>query len=115
MGQDSLKSLTGSPPTGNSLCLDQNLNLTQGSDPRFGAKSQATRPPSLSVVSPLKKPDPAEVDDEAPVSSDSSPESNLILDHDTCLDPDLLNGNRPCDTVLSNTKVALETSNTVIT
>lgn len=115
VGHDSLKSLAGSPLHGNGLCLDQNLNLTQSSHPRFVPKSQAIRPPSLSVVSPLKKPDPTEVDDEAPVSSDSSLESNLILDHDTCVDPDLLNGNRPCDTVLPNTKLPCETSNTIIT
>lgn len=113
--QDSLKSLAGSPLNGNSVCLDQNLNLTQSSNARLGSRSQAIRPPSLSVVSPLKKPDPAEVDDEAPVSSDSSPESNLILGHDTCVDPDLLNGNQPSDAVLSNTKLISETNNTIIT
>lgn len=113
--QDSLKSLTGSPRNSNGLCLDQNLNLTQSSIPRFGSKSPAVRPPSLSVVSPLQKPDPAEVDDEPQASSDSSPESNLILDHDTCIDPDLLNGNRPSDTVLSSTKLTCETINTIIT
>ncbi|XP_029684818.1 transforming acidic coiled-coil-containing protein 1 isoform X1 [Takifugu rubripes] len=115
VGQDSLKSLTASPLNGNGLCLDQNLNLTQSSNARFGSKSQAVRPPSLPIVSPLQKPDPAEVDDEAPASSDSSPESNSILNRDSCIDPDLLNGNRPSDTVLSNTRLACETSNTIIT
>uniref|UniRef100_H3BY54 Transforming acidic coiled-coil-containing protein C-terminal domain-containing protein n=1 Tax=Tetraodon nigroviridis TaxID=99883 RepID=H3BY54_TETNG len=111
VARDSLKS----PLTGNSLCLDQNLNLTHSSDARFGPKSQAPRPPSLSVVSPLEKPDPAEVDDEAPVSSDSSPESNLILGRGTCVDPDLLNGNRPSDTVLPHPKLTCETSSTMVT
>lgn len=113
VGQASLESLTGFPLNGNGLCLDQNLNLTQSS--RLGPKSQAVRPVSLSVVSPLKTPDPTEVDDEAPVSFDPSPESKPILHHDTCLDPDLLNGNRPCDMVLSNTKLTCETSNIINT
>lgn len=117
VGQDSLKSLTGFPLNGKGFCLDQNLNLTQSSSPQFAPKSEAIRPPSLSVVPPLKKPDPAEVDDEAPGSSDSSPESNLILGHDACVDPDLLNGNRPCDAEAywSNTKLTCESSNTIIT
>ncbi|XP_011613950.1 transforming acidic coiled-coil-containing protein 1 isoform X4 [Takifugu rubripes] len=104
------------PGVTNHLNLNQeNLNLTQSSNARFGSKSQAVRPPSLPIVSPLQKPDPAEVDDEAPASSDSSPESNSILNRDSCIDPDLLNGNRPSDTVLSNTRLACETSNTIIT
>lgn len=111
--QDSLK--TGSPLNSNSLCLDQNLNLTQSGNARFGSKPQAIRPPSLPVVSPLEKPDPSEVDDEAPVSSDSSPESNLILVHDAGVDPDFLNGNRPSNTLLSNTKLTCDSNNTIIT
>lgn len=119
---DSLNNLTGSSP--NNFGLDQNLNLTLSSRPSPGEglspssplpRPQALRPPSLSVVSPLNKPDPSEVDDEAPVTSDSSPDSNLIPSHDICVDPDLLNGNMNSDTVLSNTKLTCETSGTIIT
>lgn len=114
---DSLNNLTSSSPNDSSFGLDQNLNLTLSNKPRTGPLSQpqALRPPSLSVVSPLNKPDPSEVDDEAPVTSDSSPDSNLIPGHDICMDPDLLNGNMNSDTVLSNAKLTSETNNTIIT
>ncbi|XP_040897638.1 transforming acidic coiled-coil-containing protein 1-like isoform X2 [Toxotes jaculatrix] len=120
---DSLNNLTSSSPNNNSFSLDQNLNLTLSTKPSPGEglspstpqpQSQALRPPSLSVISPLNKPDPTEVDDEAPVTSDSSPDSNLIPGHDICVDPDLLNGNMNSDTVLSNTKLTCETSDTTI-
>ncbi|KAM9360998.1 transforming acidic coiled-coil-containing protein 1-like [Symphorus nematophorus] len=107
---DSLNNLTGSSPNDSSFGLDQNLNLTLSSKP-----PQALRPPSLSVLSPLNKPDPSEVDDEAPVTSDSSPDSNLIPSHDVCVDPDLLNGNMNSDTVLSNAKLTCETNSAIIT
>ncbi|XP_070820238.1 transforming acidic coiled-coil-containing protein 1-like isoform X2 [Chaetodon trifascialis] len=114
---DSLNNLTGSSPNDSSFGLDQNLNLTLSSKPSPGPLSQpqALRPPSLSVFSPLNKPDPSEVDDEAPVTSDSSPDSNLISSQDMCVDPDLINGNMNSDTVLSNTKLACETNSTIIT
>ncbi|XP_070689428.1 transforming acidic coiled-coil-containing protein 1-like isoform X2 [Pempheris klunzingeri] len=121
---DSLNNLTGSSPNDSSLGLDQNLNLTLGkiSSPGEALSSssplpqpQALRPPSLSVRSPLNKPDPSEVDDEAPVTSDSSPDSNSIPSHDICVDPDLLNGNVNSDTALSNTKLTCETNSTIIT
>ncbi|KAE8292244.1 Transforming acidic coiled-coil-containing protein 1 Gastric cancer antigen Ga55 Taxin-1 [Larimichthys crocea] len=114
---DSLNNLTSSSPNDSSFGLDQNLNLTLSNKPRTGPLSQpqALRPPSLSVVSPLNKPDPSEVDDEAPVTSDSSPDSNLIPGHDICMDPDLLNGNMNSDTVLSNAKLTSETNNAIIT
>ncbi|MEQ2305976.1 hypothetical protein AMECASPLE_003383, partial [Ameca splendens] len=70
-------------------------------------QTAALRPPSLPGLSPLNKPDPSEVDDEAPVTSDSSPDT---ISRDDC--PDLLNGNVSSDTVLSNTKMA---SNSIIT
>ncbi|XP_055017717.1 transforming acidic coiled-coil-containing protein 1 isoform X2 [Boleophthalmus pectinirostris] len=76
------------PP--HSFGLDQNLNLTLGSKPSPSPHSLTTRPPSLSIHS---KPDPAEVDDEAPISSDSNPDSNLISPNDSYVDSDLLNGN----------------------
>ncbi|CAK6966629.1 transforming acidic coiled-coil-containing protein 1-like isoform X3 [Scomber scombrus] len=66
---------------------------------------QAIRPPTLSVISPLNKPDPSEVDDEAPVTSDSSPDSNLTPSRDICVDVDLLNGNVNADSPLVNTKL----------
>ncbi|XP_060894047.1 transforming acidic coiled-coil-containing protein 1-like isoform X1 [Labrus mixtus] len=105
---DSLNNLAGSSQNGSSFGLDQNLNLTLSSksSPREGLspsslipQPQALRPPSLCVLSSLNKPDPSEVDDEAPVTSDSSPDSNLIPSHGICVDPDLLNGN-----LNSNTK-----------
>ncbi|KAM3611853.1 uncharacterized protein V6R79_025014 [Siganus canaliculatus] len=109
---DSLNNLTGTSPNGSSYGLDQNLNLTLNSKPSPVPSPQppAIRPPSLSVHSPLNKPDPSEVDDEAPVTSDSSPDSNLI-----CVDPDLLNGNMNSDIVMSNTKRSHETNSTIIT
>lgn len=121
-GVHSLNNLTGSSPSNSSFSLDQNLNLTpctksgpgEGLSPS-SPQPQALRPPSLSVVSPLNRPDPTEVDDEAPVTSDSSPDSNLTLSSDICGDADLLNGNMNSDTVLSNTKLTCETNNTIIT
>ncbi|XP_060927428.1 transforming acidic coiled-coil-containing protein 1-like isoform X1 [Limanda limanda] len=119
---DSLNNLTGSSPDNSSFCLDQNLNLTLGTKPGPGEglspstplpQPPAVRPPSLSVHSSLNKPDPTEVDDEAPMTSDSSPDSNLIPSRDICVDPDLLNGNK--NSMLSNTKLACETSDAIIT
>ncbi|XP_044052753.1 transforming acidic coiled-coil-containing protein 1-like isoform X2 [Siniperca chuatsi] len=121
---DSLNNFTRSSPNDSSFGLDQNLNLTLSSKPSPGQgfspssplpQIQALRPPFLSVLSPLNKPDPSEVDDEAPVTSDSSPDSNLIPSHDICVDPDLLNGNINSDTVSSNTKLTCETNSTIIT
>ncbi|CAB1460366.1 unnamed protein product [Pleuronectes platessa] len=119
---DSLNNLTFSSPDNSSFCLDQNLNLTLSTKPRPGEglspstplpQPPAVRPPSLSVLSSLNKPDPTEVDDEAPVTSDSSPDSNLIPSRDVCVDPDLLNGNK--NSMLSNTKLTCETSDATIT
>ncbi|XP_035022056.2 transforming acidic coiled-coil-containing protein 1 isoform X3 [Hippoglossus stenolepis] len=119
---DSLNNLTGSSPDNSSFCLDQNLNLTLSTKPSPGEglspstplpQPPAVRPPSLSVLSSLNKPDPTEVDDEAPVTSDSSPDSDLISSRDACVDPDLLNGNK--NSMLSNTKLTCETSNAIIT
>ncbi|XP_054466524.1 transforming acidic coiled-coil-containing protein 1-like isoform X2 [Anoplopoma fimbria] len=119
---DSLDNLTGSSPNDRSFGLDQNLNLTLSSRPSPGVgllpssplpQPQALRPPSLAFLSPLNKPDPSEVDDQAPVSSDSSPDSNLISSHDSCVDPDLLNGNMNSNT--QNTKLTCETNGTIIT
>ncbi|XP_072288810.1 transforming acidic coiled-coil-containing protein 1-like isoform X2 [Eucyclogobius newberryi] len=87
-----LTSPTFSAVPGNSFGLDQNLNLTLGSKPSPSSRSPTVRPPSLSVHS---KPDPAEVDDEAPITSDSSPDSNLISA--SCVDSDFLNGNMNSD------------------
>ncbi|XP_041643940.1 transforming acidic coiled-coil-containing protein 1-like [Cheilinus undulatus] len=99
---DSLNNLTGSSQNGSNFGLDQNLNLTLSSKSSPGEglspssplpQLQVQRPPTLSVLSSLNKPDPSEVDDEAPLTSDSSPDSNLISNHGICVDPDLLNGN----------------------
>ena len=120
---DSLNNLTGSCPDNSSFCLDQNLNLTLSTKPSPGdslspstplPQPPAVRPPSLSVLSSLNKPDPTEVDDEAPVTSDSSPDSDLIPTRDVCVDPDLLNGNKN-SVMLSNTKLTCETSDAIIT
>lgn len=109
---DSLNNVAGSTFNYNSLGLDQNLNLTLSSRPGPGEgpspssslpQPQARRPPSLSVLSPLNKPDPAEVDDEAPVTSDSSPDSNLLPG--IYVDPDWLNGNLNSDPALSDTQL----------
>lgn len=109
---DSLNNLTGVSPNESSFGLDQNLNLTLDNRSAPGALPllQPVRPPSLSVHSPLNKPDPSEVDDEAPLTTDSSPDSNLITSYGPCVDPDLLNGNLTSDTVLPNTKLTSETS-----
>ena len=100
---DVLNNLTECTPSNGSVALDQNLNLTLSAKPSSGdrlspstplSRSQALRPPSLSVPCPLNGPDPAEVDDETPMASDWSPDSNLNANHhDLCVDPDLLNGN----------------------
>ncbi|XP_032433846.1 transforming acidic coiled-coil-containing protein 1-like isoform X2 [Xiphophorus hellerii] len=117
---DSLNNLTCSTPNRGSFGLNQNLNLTLGSKDGSGEdlspsghlpQTAALRPPSLPVLSPLNKPDPSEVDDEAPATSDSSPDT---ISRDECLDPDLLNGNVRSDPVSSNTKLACETSNSII-
>ncbi|XP_049435057.1 transforming acidic coiled-coil-containing protein 1-like isoform X1 [Epinephelus fuscoguttatus] len=118
---DSLNNLTGCLPNDRSIGLDQNLNLTLSSSkssPGEGLSPsspllQALRPPTLSVLSPLNKPDPSEVDDEAPVTSDSSPDSNLIPTHDICVDPDLLNGNMNSNS--PNTKLTCESNGIIIT
>lgn len=119
---DSLNNLTSSSPNNRGLSVDQNLNFTLSTKPSpveglcpSAPLPPALRPPSLSVLSPLNKPDPSEVDDEAPVTSDSSPDSNLIPSHDICVDPDLLNGNMNSDTALSNTNLTCETSDAIIT
>ncbi|KAK2837329.1 hypothetical protein Q5P01_014541 [Channa striata] len=114
---DSLNNLTSSSHNNSSFGLDQNLNLTLSTKPSAEQsltpskplpQPQALRPPCLSVPASLNKPDPTEVDDEAPLTSDSSPDSNLIPSHDICGDPDLLNGN-------TNSKLICETSNSIIT
>ncbi|KAM7391870.1 hypothetical protein PAMP_022521 [Pampus punctatissimus] len=122
---DSLNNLTSSSPNNSCFGLDQNLNLTVSIKPEEGLslsnplpQHQAPRPPSLSVISPLNKPDPAEVDDEAPVTSDSSPDSNLTPSHDIRMDTDLLNGN--VNSPLVNKKLTCnlegsETNGTIIT
>lgn len=112
---DSLNNLTSTSPNDGGFGLDQNLNLTLGSKPSPDPQPPAVRPPTLSVLSSLNKPDPSEVDDEAPATSDSSPDSNLIPGHDICVDPDLLNGNMNSDTLLSNSKLNCESNNTIIT
>lgn len=118
---DSLNNLTSSSTNNSCFGLDQNLNMTLSPKPGEGLvpsnplpEHQAIRPPSLSVISPLNKPDPSEVDDEAPVTSDSSPDSNLTPSRDICVDPDLLNGNVSADSPLMNTKLTcnLDGSNT---
>lgn len=124
---DSLNNLTA-PSLNSSFSLDQNLNLTlntkpspgEGQSPSSTPLPQAQRPPSLPVLSPLNKPDPAEVDDEAPMTSDSSPDSNLIPNRDVCLDTDLLNGNinsapAPPNTKLSCNLEGSKTNGTIIT
>ncbi|XP_057688125.1 transforming acidic coiled-coil-containing protein 1-like isoform X1 [Corythoichthys intestinalis] len=88
---DALNNLTGSSPNNNSFGLGKNLNLTRTPKPlsQSNAASQAQRPPSLPVHSPLNTPDPSEVDDEAPVIANLSSDSNKIPSHEH----DLLNGN----------------------
>lgn len=86
--------------------LDQNLNLTIG--PKSSPQT-TPRPPSLSVQSTLNRPDPTEVDDEAPLSSDSK----LVSGSDICVDTDLLNGNINSDKLscsLEGPKAALMTN-----
>ncbi|MED6273011.1 hypothetical protein CHARACLAT_002407 [Characodon lateralis] len=111
---DSLNNFTSSTANNRSSSLDQNLNLTLDSKAVSGEglslsnhlpQTAALRPPSLPGLK--NKPDPSEVDDEAPVTSDSSPDT---ISRDDC--PDLLNGNVSSDTVLSNTKLA---SNSIVT
>lgn len=106
---DSLNNLTGSSANDSGFGFDQNLNLTLGGKPSPDPQPQAVRPPSLPVLSSLNRPDPSEVDDEAPLTSDSSPDSNLIPGHDICVDPDLLNGN------MNAAKLNCDTNNTIIT
>lgn len=107
---DPLNNLTGSSAGDRSVAVDQNLNVTLSSKGAATSQPLAMRPPSLSVRSPLNKPDPSEVDDQAPVVSDSSPDSNLHPSHDVCVDPDLLNGNMTSDAALQSTKQAWETA-----
>ncbi|CAN9513272.1 unnamed protein product [Ophioblennius macclurei] len=120
---DSLNNLTISSPNNTSFNVDQNLNLTLGTKavPGEGLSSSspltqppAVRPPSLSVVSPMNKPDPSEVDDQAPVTPDSSPDSNFTFSRNSGVDPDLLNGNMNSDLVPLNTKLTSDTSNTIL-
>ncbi|KAM6964947.1 transforming acidic coiled-coil-containing protein 1-like [Aplochiton taeniatus] len=102
-GVDALNNLAGSRPSPNrGFALDQNLNLNLSSrsspaegglSPTLQAQPLALRPPSLCVSSPLNRPDPEEVDDVAPMTTDSSPDSNLNPCHDLAVDSDLLNGN----------------------
>ncbi|XP_037338837.1 transforming acidic coiled-coil-containing protein 1-like isoform X1 [Pungitius pungitius] len=110
---DSLNNLTGPSPGDCNFGLDQNLNLSLSSSPCPGGglspsslvpQPQALRPPSLAFLSPRNKPDPSEVDDQAPVTSDCS--------SDLCVDPDLLNGNMNSNT--QNTKPTCETNGTII-
>ncbi|XP_014194845.1 transforming acidic coiled-coil-containing protein 1 isoform X1 [Haplochromis burtoni] len=117
---DSLNNLASSSPDNSRFSLDQNLNLTLSNKPEVVISPsktlpQAARPPTLSVVSPLNKPDPSEVDDEAPVTSDSSPDSNLTLSHDISVDSDLLNGNMDSDILLPSTKLTCEPKGSIIT
>lgn len=94
------------PTTCTGFGLDQNLNLTLG--PK-SSQQTAARPPSLSVQSTLNKPDPSEVDDEAPVVSGSK----LISANEHCLDSDLLNANIDSDKLscsLEGPKAALVTN-----
>lgn len=114
---DPLNNLIGSSPNNRSFGLDQNLNLTLSTKLSAGEglspstplpQPQPLRPPSLSVLSHLNTPDPTDVDDEAPVTSESSPDSNLITSQDICVDPDLLNGNM-------SSQLTFETNNTIIT
>ncbi|XP_029960722.1 transforming acidic coiled-coil-containing protein 1-like isoform X1 [Salarias fasciatus] len=121
---DSLNNLTISSPGNTGFGVDQNLNLTLSAKPVPGEgvspsgplpQPPAARPPSLPVVSPLNKPDPSEVDDQAPVTSDSSPDSNLTFSRDSGVDPDLLNGNMNSDAVLLNTRLTSDPGNAIIT
>lgn len=92
-----------SPGTCTGFGFDQNLNLTPG--PKLSPQTPV-RPPSLSVQSTLNKPDPTEVDDEAPAASDSK----LLCAN---LDSDLLNGNINSDKLscsLEGPKAALITN-----
>ncbi|KAM6930206.1 transforming acidic coiled-coil-containing protein 1-like [Xenentodon cancila] len=116
---DSLNNFTGYSPNNDGFSLDQNLNLTLNGKPGSGQDlspssvlphTPPVRPPSLPVVSLLIKPDPTEVDDEPPVTSDSSTDSNSTISQDFCVDPDLLNGNMKSDTQLT-----CETNNSIIT
>ncbi|XP_028314410.1 transforming acidic coiled-coil-containing protein 1-like isoform X2 [Gouania willdenowi] len=74
--------------------VDQNLNLTPSNQVSHHAP---VRPPSLPVVSSVNKPDPTEVDDKAPSSTQ-------VLSPDIKVDPDLLNGNVSAEDVLSTSK-----------
>ncbi|XP_061585068.1 transforming acidic coiled-coil-containing protein 1-like isoform X2 [Cololabis saira] len=116
---DSLNNFTGSSPNNDTFSLDQNLNLTLNGKPGSGQGSSPScplphtppiRPPSLPVVSPMIKPDPTEVDDEPPLTSDSSTDSSLTISQDICVDADLLNGNMKSDTNLT-----CGTNNSIIT
>ncbi|XP_046904717.1 transforming acidic coiled-coil-containing protein 1-like, partial [Hypomesus transpacificus] len=96
---DALNNLNSPAPCQNRFGRDQNLNLTLSSrvNPMEGLslpsppQPQAPRPPSLPVSSSLTRPDPSEVDDQAPVTPDPSPDPKPK--HDLAIDPDLLNGN----------------------
>ncbi|XP_061674443.1 transforming acidic coiled-coil-containing protein 1-like isoform X2 [Syngnathoides biaculeatus] len=94
-----LNNLTGSSPNNSNFGLNQNLNLTltPKASSQSNAASQPRRPPSLPVHSPLSTPDPSEVDDEAPVTCNPSPDSNLFPGRDLAVHHDLLNGNVTSD------------------
>ncbi|XP_040050554.2 transforming acidic coiled-coil-containing protein 1 isoform X1 [Gasterosteus aculeatus] len=116
---DSLNNLAGPPPVDCDFGLDLNLNLSLGSSPcpvgglsPSSLEPHALRPPSLAFLSPRNKPDPSEVDDQAPVTSDSSPDSDLISRPHICVDPDLLNGNMNSNT--QNAKATCEANGTII-
>ncbi|KAM8885302.1 transforming acidic coiled-coil-containing protein 1-like isoform 2-T2 [Spinachia spinachia] len=118
---DSLNNLTGPSPDDCNFGLDHNLNLSLGSSPCPGGglspsslapHPQALRPPSLALLSPPNQPDPSEVDDWAPGTSDSRPDSNLVSSTDICVDPDLLNGNMNSNT--QNAKPTCEANGKII-
>ena len=96
---DALNNLNSPAPCQNRFGRDQNLNLNLSSrvNPMEGLslpsppQPQAPRPPSLPVSSSLTRPDPSEVDDQAPVTPDPSPDPEP--NPDLAIDPDLLNGN----------------------
>ncbi|XP_054630547.1 transforming acidic coiled-coil-containing protein 1-like isoform X2 [Dunckerocampus dactyliophorus] len=108
---DTINNMTSSSPNNNSFGLNQNLNLTV--TPLSNPPPQAPRPPSLPVHSVLNKPDPSEVDDEAPVTFDLK----LMPSYDHSLHHDLLNGNVNCDSVKQACiqEVSSEVSSTINT
>nr|XP_057927542.1 transforming acidic coiled-coil-containing protein 1-like isoform X2 [Doryrhamphus excisus] len=108
---DTLNNMMSSSPNNNSFGLNPNLNLTV--TPPSNPSPQVQRPPSLPVHSVLNKPDPTEVDDEAPVNFDLK----LIPSYDHSLHHDLLNGNVNCDALKQacNQEVSSEVCTTIDT